>query len=666
MVRRALVVGWALLFVACSGESEVCHDGKDNDDNRLIDCADSACAGASCGPNGLVCAADQTCTMCAASGGVVGAAPEATCDDATDNDCDGRIDCDDPDCQPQGSEPGQVCNVQGHRCSAPDVLGRSGCGGVIGGGGTPVVGSISIVSAQYDVLGARDSGYQEQSLLTFEVRTAYGKPFPAGLRVSFSHESQGQSFIGMPPVCNATSPNSPIVCKAEATTDETGLVQVLLTSGDRFAVLSVRAEATSGGVTRHVVAGGFTVIGAKPNGAHFSVDCRPYNVPALTVHDCLYSRYAGTARTVDCTATVGDRHGNLVAVPTLVSFLSEAGEIVPAAFTPAFDPRSSALAGQAVGVLDVYGAPLPYDVDPIDVGALAHETRVENFNYGCGARTTNPRDGLVTVIALVEGEEGFVDENFNAKYDLGEPWIDLGEPFLDVDDDGVRDTDLNRDGVHDDGEWYLDVDGDGIWSGPNGRWDASTVLWTEHRVLYTGYPLRATDGTGNELFTRFYTAGVPPSPTPPAPEFLVHKGPPPTTAFYDVFFTDQHLNQLGPLSSFDISAFAGNVTPSLSPVTHTADSLGTTFTYMYCDTDQSAPNVRNGPWRTGNCADGPADQACRTTPCYLAPEVGRAFLYGNRGVASIKCAEIGPDVVQVHATVDNVTTLFSIAGECVP
>ncbi len=305
------------------------------------------------------------------------------------------------------------CDTTGRTCSAPDAAGVATCGvgsSGGGGGGTAAIGYIRLAQAEHQVLGAYGSGYFEQSLLVFEVVASDGTPY-AGLPVKFSHQSQEGSFIGSVAAC--TTGTSP-VCTAQGTTDGEGRVAVVLHSGRRYATLSVKAEATAAGVTRELVAGGFTVVGAKPTGARFSVDCRPYNVPALTVHDCLYSRYAGQARNVECTATLGDRHGNALAVPTLVAFQSEAGEIVPATFTPEFDPTKDGEGlGQALGILNVYGAPLPFDVEP-----FAWETSLQ-WDYGCGLRKANPRDGLVTVIALVAGEEGFVDQDLDGTYDAG-------------------------------------------------------------------------------------------------------------------------------------------------------------------------------------------------------------------------------------------------------
>ncbi|MBM4391998.1 MAG: hypothetical protein FJ090_12825, partial [Deltaproteobacteria bacterium] len=64
----------------CSSGSgtEACLDGNDNDGDGLVDCDDPDCA------------ADSSCT---GSG-----TPTEACLDGADNDADGLVDCDDPDC----------------------------------------------------------------------------------------------------------------------------------------------------------------------------------------------------------------------------------------------------------------------------------------------------------------------------------------------------------------------------------------------------------------------------------------------------------------------------------------------------------------------------------------------------------------------------------------
>ncbi len=92
----------------------------------------------------------------------------------------------------------------------------------------------------------------------------------------------------------------------------------------------------------------------------------------------------------------------------------------------------------------------------------------------------NPRDGILTVVFAVDGEEGFIDSNNNGSYDSGEPFagFDVVEPFVDVNDSGS----------FDEGEPYLDVDGDGQWSDANGKWDSDAVIWKATHIMFSGRP----------------------------------------------------------------------------------------------------------------------------------------------------------------------------------
>lgn len=63
------------------GDTETkCSDGRDNDRDGLIDCDDPDCLGTP----------ECSCT--------INENPEISCGDGVDNDCDGLMDCDDPDC----------------------------------------------------------------------------------------------------------------------------------------------------------------------------------------------------------------------------------------------------------------------------------------------------------------------------------------------------------------------------------------------------------------------------------------------------------------------------------------------------------------------------------------------------------------------------------------
>lgn len=81
----------------------ICHDGRDNDCDGVVDCDElSCCRRAPCGGflggcrDGL-CGANEDPCNCPCDCGLP-TAVEQNCTDNKDNDCDGQIDCNDPDC----------------------------------------------------------------------------------------------------------------------------------------------------------------------------------------------------------------------------------------------------------------------------------------------------------------------------------------------------------------------------------------------------------------------------------------------------------------------------------------------------------------------------------------------------------------------------------------
>ncbi len=458
----------------------------------------------------------------------------------------------------------------------------------------------------------------------------------------------GLSFIGSMTGCSDCTVNASGLCvpneQAAATTTDGG------TDGGTV-VGSADGGTADGGSSGGTGVGGFAEFGTTPNGAHLSLDCSPFNVPAFTNTDCLYSHWDGDVGdgpgVVNCTLKMADRNGLVIGTATPVSFESEAGAISPTATSPEFDPAKAITdqetLGHAVGYLEVFGSPLPPDVTP-----FTGEPSIVN-DYGCGSRTANPRDGYVTVIAWVRGEEGFVDVNHNGKYDLGEPFVDVGEPYVDANDNGKWDP----------GEWFLDVNGDAQYTGPNGKWDADTILWTQTRVLYSGAPAYL-ENAGNLYLSRFFTTGAPPSPTPWPTEFVVYAPKPATnttpavpgtSVTYPFFLTDDRLNPMTSSAKFAATAAAGHVDASLSGPYATSNLLGHSFRMLYCDK----------PDGSGTCLDGPAEYACQTAPCYVVPEVGlcrtaacTGLITGNPGSVTITGVSVGPDTVYVSTTIDGV------------
>ncbi len=485
----------------------------------------------------------------------------------------------------------------------------------------PRLGSIQIPAgfATSPVMGVATSGWNEIGGVAVQVLDDRGQPYPDGLAVHFEHRQLGGSTFGAPlGTCAASSP-APCVAYDGATTspadkpDTEGMATAPILSGTVAGTLAVTATTTAYGdggatITRAATLPGIAVVGAKASAANFSIQCAPRNVPALAETDCSTSWVDAP---FTCAAFLKDRFNNLLGTSTQVIFASEAAAVGQVAWTSAYDPSAQGTGqkdlGTATQIFQTLGAGLPFDVDP-----QPGEQSVVHALDGCGLRTHNPRDGVVTILAIADGEEAFFDANGNGQYDLGEPFIDQGEPFVDQDDDGAYTP----------GEWFLDLDGDGAYTPPNGRWDGATKIWTQTIVVYTGWPAPTLETADPTLFlgTRWVDDGtLADACTPtlaPAP-FSVESGQTtPTVAFptsttYTAVASDMNLNVLATASTYGAKPVPSDVKAKVEylGLASYADLLGMSYQYWPCE--------QQG---TGACAS-----QCRATganaPCEMRPAI---------------------------------------------
>jgi hypothetical protein len=153
--------------------------------------------------------------------------------------------------------------------------------------------------------------------------------------------------------------------------------------------------------------------------------------------------------------------------------------------------------------------------------------------------TNNPRDNLVSMIAITTGEEAFEDLNNNGVRDENplEPFEDLTEPFVDNNDNGTWDPK----------ERFVDANGNGKWDGKNGKFDSITLIWVQERILWTGIPhaLDRKDATNAPAIIRQV------DPIPPAGADVVtlnipHKGAKSSSFVYaDPWFNGMARNSTG-------------------------------------------------------------------------------------------------------------------------
>jgi len=292
-----------------------------------------------------------------------------------------------------------------------------------------------------------------------------------------------------------------------------GTAQTQLVATNRVSSVIVRAQ--SGNLTAYSPPISFA--GAVPSARNFTFACGPIagtgsgGVHALGAYDDTRTLISGVQ--LGCTAHVADRNGEALS-GVEVSFLAEAGTIdptqttddhgnatvlfhtsypLPADQTPGtftfkpWLPTDPTHIGDSANPVD-YIAPLwmhPYEWVPNPIAQYASsftgpfDPRQEPQRPDpVSGLTFNPRDNLVTLIAVTTGEEAFDDANNNGHWDTGEAYLDSTEPFVDSNDNGTRDP----------GELYIDTNGNGQWDAKNQHFDASTLIWAKERILWTGIP----------------------------------------------------------------------------------------------------------------------------------------------------------------------------------
>jgi len=317
-------------------------------------------------------------------------------------------------------------------------------------------GSLEFVSADPTLIGVRGSALPQKSTITFRVRDQNGNPVDDGTLVTFTLISGlgGGEFI------------SPTTAGTLA-----GLVSTVLTSGTVAGPVRILASVTVGTTTLTSSSTNVSITGGPPSGAHIGVAPAFRNIAGLVTQGII----------CPLTAIVGDRFGNPVPQNTAVSFFTNGGVVTAQGLTDEL--------GNAPSQIKT-GPPTPR------VGSTPDPNIVD------------PRTGLVTVIAVTQGEETFIDSNGNGlfdgpqEFDPNDPEIDTPEPFIDqvtlcngqpfpapCAANPVNPPVLSGDGEFDPSnrfELFIDGNGDGIWNTPNGFWDANKPIFASTRVLFSG------------------------------------------------------------------------------------------------------------------------------------------------------------------------------------
>lgn len=355
----------------------------------------------------------------------------------------------------------------------------------------PASGSIEFVSATPQVIGVKGFGQTETSEVKFLLKDTNGNPVVDGIGVSFTMNgpsggnlpANGGEYIG-------DSDSSPTTATASTVG---GFATVILHSGSVAGPVTIIATVTGSNPVISSSSAVISIGGGVPSATHFALAESSRNLAGLKTY--------GLEATI--TAYMADRFGNYnVLKGTSVSFYTEAGAIERNDITTSVSGVDEA----GIAVVDIRTqAPFPSDVGRSSAGDSISTAYFGGGNepfYTYGGQTYNPRDGWVTVLATVQGEEAFNDANGNGLYEAGEAFTDLGEPFYDKNDDGCYNngTTKNCGGVSsastDPFEEYIDVNGNGVYDGPNGVWDGpncpgggcqtSKMIWDDIRLVFSG------------------------------------------------------------------------------------------------------------------------------------------------------------------------------------
>ncbi len=299
----------------------------------------------------------------------------------------------------------------------------------------------------------QSTGRDSSTPVFFQVTDSMSKPVQ-GIDVNFD--------IGAGSAAGCSVTNS-------ARTDDMGLVQTILATGEARGSVTVRAVvAATAGTAKELLqsAPPFEVTIGRPSDGNFGVLCSKQILGALEISSTPPRNDLSTT----CTVSTSDRYGTFLPFSVDVLWATEAGSLQSSTTT---DTN-----GRSTNTYLTAANSLPEAVEPF-VG--------EPYN---GSK--NPRDMFVTIIAATTGEEEFWDRAAdggvgNGQWDPGEWFVDQPEPFIDSNDNGQ----------YDDGEKFFDTErvncATGMklaknlhWDGPNGCWDSSTLIWRSAHIIYSG------------------------------------------------------------------------------------------------------------------------------------------------------------------------------------
>ncbi len=658
----------ACLCAPTAATETSCSDGKDDDCNGQIDCADAACDGRSCKGGGTCNAGFCVSPSCTKN--PLGAATETSCMDKVDNDCNGKIDCAEASCDGQQCDPAGLnwqcvslnCTdlASGYSLTVTPVRLR-----IPAQAGAQTTLNVTLLSQGKPLSGTQvDLSLPDTSLGTLAPGNASGVTAFATVTTDSNGKAVATFTASGTSAGAATlsaSTNGGLVTASATVTmpalGQISLVPVSLGAGIQYPVMGVKdsgwqeqnqiklqlldtaQQPYPDGLTvsfEHQELGGSTLSTPAAACATPAANCTAFvGATASTgapdsqgvAQVYLYSgTFAGTV-SISASATAGG-----VKRTYLVQNIAMVGARANAAsFTVVCSPenvRGYRYHNCGVSLVD----------DPITCVAIAQD-RYGNMLGRATQVTFMAEAGIVGPVAITPQYDPTKDPK--AQANLGSaieiintlggalpqnvlPWSALTSPT------GVAEPSVS----------YIDEcsqldpntkapiayahnprDGVSTWDGPNGKWDSNTKIWTQTAVVYSGGPtlipagsVNLPDGSQAPAFlgTRWaaqFTDACTPSAVPSFSAAAAKAGPPAVLAGTDdlwAWASDQNLNVLNSHASYAVAVEApGKITLAYHGLPAIADTRGFTFTYWPCD--------QNGLCATKCTPDG------AVTPCTMKP-----------------------------------------------
>jgi hypothetical protein len=289
--------------------------------------------------------------------------------------------------------------------------------------------------------GSGGQGRSESAQLTYRVVDQQGKGL-GGVDVDFKATSDVGGLTVSP---------------ARATTDASGNVSTMVSSGTIPTPVRVLASASRNGATITGLSDTLIVSTGLPIQKSMSISAEHYNIEGGDID--------GTK--VGITVRLADQYGNPVSDGTAINFVSEGGAV------------GSAAQGGCI----------------TKEGGCSVELQSQNFR---------PTNGRVTVLAFVQGIENFTDLNGDGQYSCsgytgapgsyrplvdacpggGEPFEDMADPFLD--------TNLNNQYESALGDLPFPFNGSSYKASGNGAWGLN-YLRSAIEVVFSGSYARITE-----------------------------------------------------------------------------------------------------------------------------------------------------------------------------